>query len=222
MLSCTVLFSYGQKVDINWNKVIGISKTVPTLQVVVNPLLERKAKVHDRVFQGLKELNATHVRFVPWRPYPKLGVAELEPPTANSTSWNLTLIDPLVEDFMKAQLGREVVINFSTMPAWLFKTPKKVTYPDDPDQVDWNYTNGTELVDPTLKELGDYYERLVSWYVKGGFTDERGVQHKSGHHFKFDYWEVFNEIEAEHNTTLEQYNKRYDAVVKAVRKVCLI
>ena len=106
LLSCTVLFSYGQKVDINWNKVIAVSKTVPTLQVVVNPLLERKAKVHDRVFKSLKELNATHVRFVPWLPYPKLGVAELEPPTANSTSWNLTLIDPLVEDFMKAPGGQ--------------------------------------------------------------------------------------------------------------------
>ena len=44
------------------------------------------------------------------------------------------------------------------------------------------------------------------------------VQHKSGHHFKFDYWQVFNEIEVEHSTTPEQYNQRYDAVVKAVRK----
>ena len=42
---------------------------------------------------------------------------------------------------------------------------KKVAYHNDPDQVDWSYTQGTELV-----ELGDYYER----YVKGGFTDERG------------------------------------------------
>ena len=100
------------------------------------------------------------------------------------------------------------------MPACLFKTDENVTYPDDPDRVYSNYTQGNELVDPTMKELGDYYERLVSWYVKGGFTYERGVQHKSGHHFKFDYWEVFNEIEAEHKTTPEQYNQRYDAVVR--------
>ena len=86
------------------------------------------------------------------------------------------------------------------MPAWLFKTDENVTYPDDPDRVYSNYTQDNELVDPTMKELGDYYERLVSWYVKGGFTDELGAQHKSGHHFKFDYWEVFNEIEADSNT----------------------
>ena len=97
---------------------------------------------------------------------------------------------------------------------------KKVAYPNDPDQVDWSYTQGTELV-----ELGDYYERLVSWYVRckvASLMNGDTVQHKSGHHFKFDYWQVFNEIEAEHSTTPEQYSQRYDAVVKAVRKVCLI
>ena len=27
------------------------------------------------------------------------------------------------------------VVSFSTIPQWMFKTPKKVPYPDDPDQV---------------------------------------------------------------------------------------
>ena len=154
-----------QKVDIHWNEVIRVSKTLATLQVVVNPLLERKSQIHDKVFKGLESLKASHVRYVPWLPYPKLAVAELEPPTHQTTSWNFTLIDPMLEDFMKAQNGREVIINFSTMPAWLFKTPKKVPYPDNPDQVNWEYTQGTELVDPTMKELANYYERLVSWSI---------------------------------------------------------
>ncbi len=75
-------------------------------------------------------------------------------------------------------------MNFSTIPTWLFKTDKPVTYPDDPNKVFWDYTQGTELRDPTGKELGDYYARLVSWYANGGFTDENGVRHDSGYHYK--------------------------------------
>jgi hypothetical protein len=101
----------------------------------------------------------------------------------------------------------------------MFRTPKPVEYPLDPDQVDWNYTQGTELRDPTGKELGDYYARLVNWYVNGGFTDELGKRHESGHHFPIDYLEVLNEPDLEHHTTPEQYTARYDAIVAAIRKV---
>jgi len=62
---------------INWDKVVTVSKTTPTLQVVVNPPLRRGSKIHDPVFQALHNLGADHVRYVPWLPYPKLGVAEL-------------------------------------------------------------------------------------------------------------------------------------------------
>ena len=129
------------------------------------------------------------------------------------------MIDPLTIDFLEATKGHPVILNFSTIPAWMFKTPEPVKYPSDPDQVDWNYTQGTELRDPTGKELGDYYARLVSWYTNGGFTDELGKRHDSGHHYKIDYWEVLNEPDIEHQTTPEQYTTRYDAIVAAVRKV---
>jgi hypothetical protein len=59
----------------------------------------------------------------------------------------------------------------------------------------------------------------VSWYTQGGFTDELGKRHESGHRFKIDYWEVFNEVDFEHDMTPEQYTERYDAVVSAIRKV---
>jgi hypothetical protein len=101
----------------------------------------------------------------------------------------------------------------------MFKTDKPVPYPTDPNEITWSYEQGTELRDPSLKELGDYYARLVSWYTQGGFTDEYGKRHESGHHFSLPYWEVLNEIELEHFTTPEQYTARYDAIVSAVRKV---
>ena len=61
-------------------------------------------------------------------------------------------------------------------------------YPSDPNIVDWSYTQGTQLRDFTLKELADYYGRLVSWYTKGGFTDEYGVYHHSGYYYHIPYW----------------------------------
>ena len=207
------------RVTIDWANTIRISRSTPTLQVVVNPLLRRESPIHDPVFAELRKLGAENVRYVPWLPYPRLAVAELKPPTTTNTSWDFSLIDPITLDFLDATRGHSTILNFSTMPAWLFKTPQPVTYPDDPNTPDWNYTQGTELRDPTLKELGDYYARLVAWYCRGGFTDELGAWHESGHHYEIAWWEVLNETEAEHNTTPEQYTARYDAIAGAIHKV---
>jgi hypothetical protein len=204
---------------IDWSKTVMESKTTPTLQVVVNPEVLRGSKLHDGTFAALKLLGADYVRYVPWLPYPRQAVAELAPATKDKTSWDFQYIDPTLEDFMKATEGHSVVMNFSTMPAWLWKTDKPVTYPDDPNQVYWNYTQGTELVDPSMKQAADYYARLLSWYEKGGFTDENGKRHESSHHYKFAYWEVLNEIDFEHHWTPEAYTKFYDAVSAAMLKV---
>ncbi|HET7347630.1 MAG TPA: glycosyl hydrolase family 39, partial [Acidobacteriaceae bacterium] len=206
-------------VSIDWNKTVLVSKSTPTLQVVVNPMLERGSPIHDGSFQALKDLGADYVRYVPWLPYPRLAVAELQPPTPGGTSWDFKLIDPMTKDFLDATSGHSTIMNFSTIPAWMFRTDKPVTFPDDPNQVYWQYTQGTELRDPSGKELGDYYARLVSWYTKGGFTDENGKRHESGYHYSFPIWEVLNEVEMEHNTTPEQYTQRYDAIVSAIHEV---
>jgi hypothetical protein len=207
------------EVTIDWSKTVIVSKSTPTLQVVVNPMLRPGSSMHDGAYQAVKKLGADYVRYVPWLPYPKLAVAELEPPAKETTSWDFSLIDPMTRDFLAATEGHSTVMNFSTIPAWLFKTDKPVTFPADPEQVYWNYTQGTELKDPSGKELGDYYARLVSWYTKGGFTDENGKQHSSGYHYSFPIWEVLNEVEFEHKTTPEQYTERYDAIVSAIHQV---
>ena len=209
--------SKGLQVD--WTKVTSTSRSTPTLQVVVNPQLLRGAMLHDPSFKALHELGADYVRYVPWLPYPKQAVAELEPPKDGKTSWNFSYIDPTLEDFMKATEGHSVVMNFSTIPAWMYKTDKPVTYPADPNQVFWDYTQGSELRDPSMKELADYYSRLLSWYTKGGFNDEYGKWHESGHHYKIAYWEMLNEIDFEHHWTPQQYTKFYDVVTAAMLKV---
>lgn len=207
------------EVKVDWTKVEYTSRTTPTLQVVVNPLLRRGSPIHDQAFQSLRNLGTDDVRFVPWFPYPRLAVAELAPPTGNRTFWDFSLIDPIVLDFLNATGGHSVVLNFSTIPQWMFKTDKPVDLPSDPNEVDWSYEQGTELRDPSMKEVSDYYTRLVSWYTRGGFTDELGHLHASGHHYRIDYWEILNEPEYEHAMTPQMYTRLYDAVSSSIRRV---
>lgn len=222
MGSCLANAQGGEKPDevkVDWTKIIQVSQSTPTLQVVVNPQLLRGAKLHDSSFAALHMLGADYVRYVPWLPYPRQAVAELNAPANGKTSWDFSHIDPTLDDFMKATAGHSVILNFSTIPAWMFKTEKPVTFPDDPNQVFWDYTQGTELRDPSMKEVSEYFARLLSWYTKGGFTDEYGKRWESGHYYKIPYWEVLNEIEFEHHWTPQEYTRFYDTVTAAMRKV---
>ncbi|MGC8548841.1 MAG: GH39 family glycosyl hydrolase [Acidobacteriaceae bacterium] len=207
------------EIKVEWQHKLRVSRSTPTLQVVVNPMLSPGAPLHDGAFDALKKLGANYVRYVPWLPYPKMAVAELKPPTADHTYWDFSHIDPITTDFLEATRGHSTVMNFSTIPEWMFKTAKPVEYPANPDQVAWHYEQGTELRDPSCKELGEYYARLVSWYTKGGFRDEHGKWHHSGYHYQFPYWEVLNEVDFEHDTTPQLYTREYDAIVSAIHRV---
>jgi hypothetical protein len=171
------------------------------------------------VFQVLHELQPDFARFVPWLPYPRLAVAELEPPRGGVTSWDFSLIDPLTVDFLEATKGHPVVLNFSTTPQWMWVTPQPVAYPANADEPTWNYTQGAELRDPTGKELADYYARVAGWYTRGGFTDENGKWHESGHHYNVDWWEVLNEPDLEHHLGPKRYTEIYDAIVTRLHAV---
>jgi hypothetical protein len=204
---------------VNWDQKIMVSKSTPTMQVVTNALVRRGSPIHDGTFNAISNLGADMVRYAAWFPYPKLGVAELEPPTAGKTSWDFSLMDPITIDFMNATKGHPAIFEICTIPEWMFKTDKPVKYTDSPDSINWRYGGGTELRDPTLKEVSDYFARVVSWYHNGGFTDELGKYHKSGYHYAIPYWEILNEPELEHQIPMEKYVKIYDAIVKAIRKV---
>jgi Glycosyl hydrolases family 39 len=207
------------KIEISWESAQQPLKTAATLQVVVNPPLRRGSPIHDTAWNALKELPADYIRYVPWYPYPKLSVAELEPPADGKTSWDFSAIDPMTQDFFAAASGRTVMLNFSTIPQWMYKTAHPVAYPNDANEVSWNYEQGTELRDPSGTEVADYYARLVSWYTRGFFVDELGKRHESGHHYKIGYWEVLNEPDFEHQIDAQTYTRIYDAVVEALHKV---
>jgi hypothetical protein len=143
----------------------------------------------------------------------------LEPPKNGKTSWDFSLIDPMTIDFLRATRGHSVVLNFSTIPQWMYKPDQPVSFPDDPNQVASNYEQGTEFRDSTGKEVADYYARLLSWCTKGGFTDELGKRHESGYHYTIPCREVLNEVDLEHHMTPQTYTGLYDAMVTAMRKV---
>lgn len=104
-------------VSVDWAKVLHISKTAATLQVVVSPLMRRGSPVHDRLFQNLRQLACDDVRYDPWLPYPRFAVAELEPPRNGKTSWDFSLLDPITEDVIAAAGGHSLVWNFSVIPS---------------------------------------------------------------------------------------------------------
>jgi hypothetical protein len=216
---CGKALAQGKTVVINWEKTQHVSKTTPTLQVVYNPMLRENSPIYQGTFEALKNLDASYVRYVPWFPYPKAAVVELKAPTKTETFWDFSYADPAMEALMKAQGDRPVVINFSTTPAWMWKTTKPAEVDADPDKVNWTYNQGTGLTDPSGKEVADYFARLISWYTKGGFTDELGKYHQSGHHYKIAWWEVLNEPDLEHHISPQQYTRLYDAIVTEMHKV---
>lgn len=203
---------------VDWSKRTGIGQTTPTLQVVVNPKLMPGETVRENAYSAFRELNPDYVRYVPWFPYPHQAVAELDAPTETTTSWDFTHVDPPTIDFLEATKGRHPIVNFSTIPAWMF-VEGEVEYPSDPREIFFGYNKGVDLVDPSGKQLGDYFARLVSWYSKGGFTDELGARHESGHSYDIPIWEVLNEADSEHETTPQAYTERYDIIVKAIRSI---
>ncbi|MFB4271470.1 hypothetical protein [Nonomuraea sp. GTA35] len=205
------------EVRLDWNARTGVSHTTLTTHMWTAPPLRRGSQIHDKAFDALRDLNADLARFLPWYSHPRLAVPALTPPTADETSWNFQLLDPFVEDFMDAAQGRPVVANFATIPAWMFVTPEPVPVAEDPHETHWDYEQGTELRDPTLREVADYFYRIASWYIAGGFTDELGRWHESGHRYRFAYWEVLCEPDMGHRIPPELYTRLYDAIVERLR-----
>ncbi len=69
-------------IEVSWTAHDYDLHTIPTLQVVANPLLMRQVSpIHEQVFANLKQLNAEYTRYAAWFPYPKMAVAELDPPS---------------------------------------------------------------------------------------------------------------------------------------------
>jgi hypothetical protein len=87
------------QIEVSWSTHDYDLHTIPTIQVVVNPLLDRHySPIHDQVFASIKQLNTEYIRYAAWFPYPKMSVAELDPPSGL---------------FQCGNVGQDVSINLS-------------------------------------------------------------------------------------------------------------
>jgi hypothetical protein len=68
-------------VTVSWASPLRPLQTVAAFQTVVNPVTTRESPYHDAVYDKIASLKAPFQRYVPWLPYPRLGIAELEPPS---------------------------------------------------------------------------------------------------------------------------------------------
>ena len=189
---------------VSWFANVTETRCAITLEVDIEPAMFLDPAIAARLWQALSDLGADYPRFSPWGVYPRIGTAELAPPDCamNRTFWNFTILDEAVARFAQATAGHDTSWLFSTIPHWMFKDGTPQTISPDVWRPQFGYTNcpesGSELVDSTCQDVADYLGRIYSWYALGGFVDELGVEHHSGHSYNMTYWAVLNEPNNEH------------------------
>ena len=220
--SFTVAQQSGQPVQLtaDWGHSLRENVTVPTTQILAHAYTLRSSPIHDPLFQALRNLHTDDTRLQLWYSVANQAVLEPKEPTATKTFWTFEYSDPLMADFYANTSGKHH-INMTTIPRWMFKVPP-ITFSSDPAASVYAYTDDTRgdlLKDPSGEQIAQYQARIFQWYTQGGFTDELGKFHKSGHHYKIDYWDVLNEPDFENKITVEQYTRIYDAVAAAIHKI---
>jgi hypothetical protein len=201
------------EVAVSWETVLATTPAIATYLDQVNPSMAPTSAVHDAVFARVAELNASMVRYLHWDPFPAISYPAPAAPACGGAgaSWNFSLIDPLVRDFMDASgCGARpagCVFSFSPLPAWML--------------------DGSGPRDHSGAEAGEYFSRIVSWYTKGGFVDECGATHASSFRYRFAIWEVLNEVDYGSpiqcpSPTLPgcaaNYTRVYDGIVRVLRR----
>ena len=123
------------EVKVHWDQVIRVSKTAPSVMLGSGPGVWRGSATHDPIFRIIKELGADDVRFAGGGYlYPHYGVAELAPPTATTTSWDFSKLDPVTEDVMNALQGHPDRPEFHHHPGVDVQADGTRALPGGPDQ----------------------------------------------------------------------------------------
>jgi hypothetical protein len=201
-------------VAIDWGAVTAVSKVHGTTQIgTVGP-----GPLHDEILRELTAFDAQYPRWQIWgggARDPMLGDAEPLPPAHGASHWDFGSIDDSFAQFVQAVKGHEYVVNLPVIPDWMY-APDAAIAKDPRGPIARVFTRRRLLAGP--RQVGAYYARIVSWMEKGGFTDEFGKWHASGHHFRIPFWEVLNETDMS-GMPVREYTALYDATVTAVRKV---
>ena len=177
---------------------------------------------HDNVYKYLKDMNPSFFRShnnyddqgVDKTGMDSFQIVEPFPPEHEQCKWDFSKLDIKVEEEIKNCEKGTYVFNIRTCPPWMLDKSKAAPL--------FALSSG-EAKDQSFKQLADFCARIVSWYNKGGFTDEKGIYHKSGHYYNIKYWEILNEQDAGESAIYiksgKQYAKAYDAIVKAIHEI---
>lgn len=141
-------------------------------------------------------------------------IVEPYPPEHEAYKWDFSQLDKKVLDELENCDRETFVFNLRTCPPWMLDKSKAAPlFPN---------TSGV-VIDKTYQQLADFCARIVGWYNKGGFTDEKGIFHKSGHFLNIRYWEILNEQDEGESAIYirsgREYAKAYDAIVRAIKKI---
>jgi hypothetical protein len=141
------------------------------------------------------------------------GDVTLMPAGVLQGDWNFAPLDSLA-DAVRAY-GGEPVVNIRYAPNWMWTCSS--AFDRGPEGVG-------SLRDPSFNQFADYMARVVGWYNRGGFTDERGVTYQSSHQGWVRHWEIWNEPDLSDETpchpagggptlTPDQYAAMWNVVV---------
>lgn len=108
-LFSTIITAVQQTITYDFNNVSFVSQTQLTFQVVINPMLDPRtcylAKDAWQLVKELSDLGATHVRYAGWFPYPKYGIAQLDPPNSatKNSGWAFSDLSAMLNEYLKVQ-----------------------------------------------------------------------------------------------------------------------
>jgi hypothetical protein len=132
-------------------------------------------------------------------------------PEATQGSWDFSRIDPVIATLRARHIS--FFMDVRTAPPWMFDSLG-------------------QLPDQNFSLFATYMARLVGWYNKGGFTDDNGVYHASGHENWIHVWEIWNEPKSAADIPVagvnrkvpiwmqpDRYARLYDMTVDAMRAV---
>lgn len=178
--------------------------------------------IRETQLHWLAELGseASPVFWQSWFLYPHTGVAELQPGV-----WDFSEITPLLQDMLNATQGRELVLQFGTVPAWMESGPSGDRRWDFGKQKwnttqTWNYKGNFTGPDAfrNESEVAEYFANFMAYFTAGGFTDSRtGERIESGLHYNIPWFEYGNEME--YHQSPESFTRQSDLVTAAVAAV---
>jgi len=176
---------------------------------------------YDQVYHYLRELKPAFFRshnhynddYADSTGLDDFQIVEPYPPEHDAYQWNFGQLDQKILAELENCDRDTYVYNIRTCPVWMLdKTKPAPLFP---------HSSG-EVRDKTYRQLADFCTRIVGWYNRGGFIDEKGVFQQSGHFLNIKYWEILNEQDEAESAiyikTGREYAQAYDAIVRAIKK----